>query len=252
MPQFFRRWLEKFAWSGLDRAGLGFFAGSPSRRGRARSSLSSTLLSRFKSHQKKSGSGHKRKSHSILILLISGLLRTFSFHIMFIPSLGNPRNSLLWEAVIFWRFLELIFKKILLIIVVILDIVMGLIWRSLSLRSLELFLEDWHWWAWRKSAWEHVQVREEITLRRRSFSKVFYSGTCGPMDPRNVWSSLITPLRSTLASLFHHFHQGKDTHHNQHLIGCPTRLHLSFVLGSLYWSSIFRTQVREECSKAIS
>ena len=41
------------------------------------------------------GGGHKRNSLSILILLISGLIRTFSFHIMFIPSLGNPRNSLL-------------------------------------------------------------------------------------------------------------------------------------------------------------
>ena len=63
--------------------------------------------------------------------------------------------------------------------------------------------------------------RRNIT--KKVFSKIFYSGTCGPMDPRNVWSSLITPLRSTLASLSPLFHQGKGKHYNPYLVGCLTR-----------------------------
>ena len=79
-----------------------------------------------------------------LTLNISILYGFIFFQSVLITTTGHPRDCLLWKANFLWR-------------------------------PLELLLEDWLWWMWRKSAWKHVQVGPTMFSRNRNVNKLALS-----------------------------------------------------------------------------
>ena len=79
-----------------------------------------------------------------LTLNISILYGFIFFQSVLITTTGHPRDCLLWKANFLW-------------------------W------PLELLLEDWLWWIWRKSAWKHVQVGPTMFSRNRNVNKLALS-----------------------------------------------------------------------------